>query len=92
MSTKIEVRTEIKVFDTLRDALPDTPPDRDNGDTYCIWQYGDKILCSTESQANALADMLDAVGYTAVTGYYDPDEDTESGLCDAATGWYYVDV
>ena len=53
---------------------------------------GEELLCNNEQSANAVADFLDALGYCAVTGYYDPEEDKEAGLEDGLTGLYYITV
>ena len=41
---------------------------------------------------NLVADTLDAMGFTAVTGYYDPAEDERSGVTDELTGYHYVEI
>ena len=41
---------------------------------------------------NRIADMLDSMGFDAVTGYFDPKEDERSGEVDSLTGYYYVDI
>ncbi len=52
----------------------------------------DMIFADTDERANHLADLLDDMGYTACTGYYDPKDDEEAGTIDSCTGWYYVYV
>lgn len=51
---------------------------------------GNEILCRTEEQANALADMLDRLfqGSKAATGHYDDPD----GFADKFSGWYYVTI
>lgn len=57
-----------------------------------IRHEGTEILCDTESRAEAIADFLEALGFSYVrTGYYDPEEDERNGEVDSYTGWYYVD-
>lgn len=57
-----------------------------------IWSNGDEILCKTEAQAEAIADLLEACGYDYVrTGFYDPEEDAKEGRTFDTTGWWYVD-
>lgn len=57
-------------------------------DVFCT--NGDEILSRDEGKINALADLLDAMGYTAVTGFYDevPESEPEDGL----EGFFYVDI
>lgn len=45
-----------------------------------------------EDVANAFADLMDAIGFTCTTGYYDPKDDAESGEVCETTGCYYVDL
>lgn len=71
-------------FHAIRSALPKSRPTKGN-----FWSDGDMILCRTEAHANILADLLDCMGFTGLTGYYDPDEEV---IHDDCTGWYYVDI
>ena len=57
-----------------------------------IWTNGDDILCDSETVANSIADFLDSIGFEAVTGYFDHEEDTRSNETDACTGYYYVNI
>ena len=59
-----------------------------------IWSDGGEILCDTESRAEAIADLFDAVfgEQFVVTGYYDPAEDERNNEVTATTGFYYVDI
>ena len=57
-----------------------------------IWSDGEKILCEDSLVINTIADVLDALGYQAVTGYYAPKEDERNGDTDEYTGNWYVDV
>ena len=57
-----------------------------------FWTDGEQILGLDEAKINAIADLLDASGYCAVTGHYDPKEDAVTGEADAFTGFYYVTV
>lgn len=72
-------------FDNILERLPNAPTQN-----FRIWTNGDSILCSTQEEANAIADVLDASGFDAVTGYYDPDEDERNDEADDCTGYYYV--
>lgn len=56
-------------------------------------KYVDELIISKdEAIINRVADVLDAFGYTAVTGYFDPAEDKKAGEEDKFTGYYYVDI
>lgn len=57
-----------------------------------IWSDGDKILCDDFIIANLIADLLQAMGYTPVTGYYDRDDDEKNGTVDEYTGFHYISV
>lgn len=61
-----------------------------SGKHYTYFQDGDQILSRSEEKINALADLFDDLGFTAVTGYYDPEEDEETGNLDSYTGFYYL--
>lgn len=50
------------------------------------------IVSKDETTVNRIADMLDSMGFDAVTGYFDPEEDKRSGEVDSLTGYYYVDI
>ncbi len=89
MNGKVEIKITVRVFDTIFEALPKKPPEPPE---IGLWAHGEEILCGTEELANAIADLLDAVGYDATTGYYDPDEDAKAGETDELTGWWYVTV
>lgn len=58
-----------------------------------IWSDGSEILCQTESMAEAIADLFDAMYGVPIahTGYYDPDEDERNNEVTESTGFYYVD-
>ena len=65
------------------------------GDEKTVITDGDEILCDYRGngeKTNAIASFLDVlIGENAtVTGYYDPEEDLEAGLCDRYTGWWYI--
>jgi len=83
------------IFEELREILKSNPAlthAEDDCPTY-IWSDGEKILCESELVINVLADIFDAAGYVAVTGYYDPEEEERIGCPkDEYTGNYYVDV
>lgn len=64
-----------------------------------IWSDGGtEILVKTESAANTIADLIDAL-YRAQgeevlvnTGYYDPKEDKRNNEEDRYTGWWYINI
>lgn len=47
-----------------------------------------EIVSKDEAAINYVADLLDSLGLTAVTGYYDP----KDNVVDTMTGYYYVDI
>ena len=51
-----------------------------------------EIVSKDEKEINLVADTLDAMGFSAVTGYYDPSEDERSGETDELTGYHYVEI
>lgn len=70
-------------------------PDYSDG---IIWTDEDEILVKTESAANTIADLIEAL-YRAQgekvlvnTGYYDPEEDKRNNEEDRYTGWWYVNI
>lgn len=75
------------IGDMLLHGLPNLSWEMKRG----IWTDGDEILCKTEDKADAIADLLDALGVDAHTGYYDPKEDAKEGRTFETTGFYYVD-
>ncbi len=74
------------IFTKICNALPNEPTEGSH-----FWAT-DMVFADTEERANHLADLLDDMGYTACTGYYDPNEDEKAGTVDSCTGWYYIDV
>lgn len=79
---------EVENYSDLISRLPWT----DSMENYNIWTNGESILCPDNDIANWIANFLDNMGYTAMTGYYDPDADRKSHSVDYLTGWYYVEV
>ena len=71
-------------------------PDYSDKDVWC--NNGDEIMCRTMDQADAIADLIEALyrsnGEEVVTktGYYDPVIDARNGETDRCTGWCYVDI
>ena len=64
-----------------------------------IWSDGGaEILVKTESAANTIADLVEALyrlqGEEVLvnTGYYDPEEDRRNNEEDRYTGWWYVNI
>ena len=49
-------------------------------------------VSKNENVINHVADILDALGFTATTGYYDPAEDKKANISDKLTGYYYCDM
>ena len=76
--------------------IVNTLPDYSDG---IIWSDGGtEILVKTESAANTIADLIDAL-YRAQgeevlvnTGYYDPKEDKRNNEEDRYTGWWYINI
>lgn len=58
----------------------------------CVKCIQSMIVSKDEATVNRIADMLDSMGFDAVTGYFDPKEDERSGEVDSLTGYYYVDI
>lgn len=64
-----------------------------------IWSDGGtEILVKTESAANTIADLIEAL-YRAQgeevlvnTGFYDPEEDKRNNEEDRYSGWWYVNI
>lgn len=56
----------------------------------CVKRIQSMIVSKDEATVNRIADMLDSMGFDAVTGYFDPKEDERSGEVDSLTGYYYV--
>lgn len=56
----------------------------------CVKRIQSIIVSKDEATVNRIADMLDSMGFDAVTGYFDPKEDERSGEVDSLTGYYYV--
>lgn len=63
-----------------------------------IWADEDEILVKTESTANTIADLIEAL-YRAQgeevlvnTGSYNPEEDKRNNEEDRYTGWWYVNI
>ena len=50
------------------------------------------IVSKNENVIYHVADILDALGFTATTGYYDPAEDKKANISDKLTGYYYCDM
>ena len=58
-----------------------------------FWTDGEEILCTTEEQAEVLADFLEDLGFDCVhTGYYDPKEDERNNEVNDHTGCWYVNI
>lgn len=76
--------------------IADRLRDYSEGDVWC--NYGDEIMCRTQSAADAIADLIESLyrsqGEDIVvnTGYYDPEEDRRNGEEDRCTGWWYINI
>ena len=63
-----------------------------------IWKDEDEILVKTESAANTIADLIEALYRTQEedilvnTGYYNREEDKRNNEEDMYTGWWYVHI
>lgn len=77
---------DMPTYSNILARLPKTPQ-KDGG----LWTDGDEILGGEEA-INRMADILDARGYAACTGYYDPEEDKKNGETDSVTGYWYLEV
>lgn len=75
------------MFDEILKRLPREPVDGKK-----FWANDEEILSKNECAINHVADLLDTIGYDAVTGYYDPEEDERNGEVDEYTGYYYVSI
>ena len=78
-------------MEMIVNALPDYPDG-------IIWSDGEEILVKTESAADTIADLIEAL-YRAQgeeilinTGSYDPEEDKRNNEEDRYTGWWYVNI
>ena len=58
------------------------------------WTNNDSVAFDSSKQYRTFEDFRDAdsMGFDAVTGYFDPEEDKRSGEVDSLTGYYYVDI
>lgn len=61
-------------WDHIIDALPQSPHE-DAGEVLGIWVCGDEIVCKKADVADAIADILESLGWNAVSseapdGYY----------------------
>lgn len=63
-----------------------------------IWTDEDEILVKTESAANTIIDLIEALYRTqgedifVNTGFYNPEEDKRNNEEDRYTGWWYVNI
>ena len=78
-------------MEMIVNALPDYPDG-------IIWSDGEEILVETESAADTIVDLIEAL-YRAQgeeilvnTGSYDPEEDKRNNEEDRYTGWWYVNI
>lgn len=79
-------------MEMIINGLPDYPDGN-------IWSDGGtEILVKTESAADTIADLIEALYRTqgeevvVNTGYYDPEEDKRNNEEDRYTGWWYVNI
>lgn len=75
------------LYEAIVDRLPSI---EEATESDVFFTNGEEILSTDEAKLNALADMLDGMGYTAVTGFYEPvpEGEPEDGL----TGFFYLSV
>ena len=78
-------------MEMIVNALPDYPDG-------IIWSDGEEILVKTESAADTIVDLIEAL-YRAQgeeilvnTGSYDPEEDKRNNEEDRYSGWWYVNI
>ena len=78
-------------MEMIVNALPDYPDG-------IIWSDGEEILVKTESAANTIADLIEAL-YRAQgeeilvnNGFYDHEDDKRNNEEDRYTGWWYVNI
>lgn len=79
-------------MEMIVNALPDY------SDTIIWSDGGTEILVKTESAANTIADLIEAL-YRAQgeevlvnTGFYNPEEDKRNNEEDRYSGWWYVNI
>ena len=52
----------------------------------------DVLLVDDESATEIIADFLEIMGFDVCTGYYDPQEDQDSGTVNEYTGCHYISI
>jgi hypothetical protein len=85
-----DISARVNNFEALLSRLPKSPDSAIRG----LWSDGEQILCKTEAQANAIADLVEAMALhvTVHISHYDPKEDKRDNCVDKYTGWYAVYV
>ena len=63
-----------------------------HGAKFHIWTDGDVLLVDDESATEIIADFLEIMGFDVCTGYYDPQEDQDSGTVNEYTGCHYISI
>lgn len=83
-----------EAFEEMKELIAESVNDVfDEEATHGYVKYDKSMIVSKdETTVNRIADMLDSMGFDAVTGYFDPEEDKRSGEVDSLTGYYYVDI
>lgn len=88
-----EAPDAVMVFNMLMKILPDYHRYHDDPSIhYTFYQSEEEILSRNRVKLEALADLFDDMGATAVTGYYDPDEDIKYDTVDSLTGFYHLSL
>lgn len=85
----------INLWDGIINMLPSRPRSFDTSDDPGFWTNGEEIFCPSEEKMemvyNFLDDMVNGIeNCTLTTGYFDPEDDMESGEQDECTGFYYI--
>ena len=83
------------LWNAIIDMLPTRPRSFDTSDDPGFWTNGEEIFCPSEATMEMVYEFLNDIfrefgNYTLITGWYDPEEDANSGEQDDCTGFNYV--